>query len=60
MDDKLTQEQIKAMLVGKKITDVNWSPYLSLKLDDSTEIEIIPEQIEIDEFIYLNLSFKQK
>ncbi len=47
------------LLNGKKIVEVELSPYLRVKLDDNSIIEIVPEQLTTNEFTYLDLAFKQ-
>ena len=59
MEKKLTKEQVKELLEGKKIVDVELSPYLRVKLDDDSIIEVVPEQLSTNEFTYLDLVFKQ-
>ncbi len=60
MEKKLTKEQVKELLEGKKIIDVELSPYLQLKLEDNSTIEVVPEQLRVNEFTYLDLVFKQQ
>jgi len=60
MEKKLTKEQVKELLEGKKIIDVELSPYMQLKLEDNSTIEIVPEQLRVNEVTYLDLVFKQQ
>lgn len=57
--DRLTKEEVENLLISKKIMGVSFSPYMRITLDDGSNIEIVPEQIRIDDYNYLDLSFKQ-
>lgn len=57
--DKLTKEEVETLLIGKRIIEVSFSPYMRLTLDNGSKIEIVPEQISIEDYNYLDLSFKQ-
>lgn len=58
MNKTLTKKQVKEMLTGKKIVNVELEPYVSIVLDDNSELEIIPEQLDVGGVTYLDLSFK--
>ena len=59
MEKTLTKEELKELLVGKRIVDVEISPYLRVILDDNSIIEVVPAQLTTNEFTYLDLAFKQ-
>ncbi len=60
MEESLTQDQVKEKLAGKKIVDVDFNPYMSIKLDDNSTIKILPEQLKMDDCIYLNLTYTRE
>ena len=60
MDKTITKEQVKEVLAGKKIVNVELSPYVSIMLDDNSVLEIIPEQLDVGGVTYLDLSFKHR